>query len=91
VSVYPLTLVLEGGAHSLAGEGVGSPNSDDGTNTVVHWVYLYLVVHVLCKLQVSLSCTCITHRLINPRLLVVCSFLHNQIRYIPISLLTKEQ
>jgi hypothetical protein len=24
-----------GGAHSLVGEGVGSPNSDEGTDTVV--------------------------------------------------------
>ena len=29
--------------HSLAGDGVGSPNSDEGTDTVVLQVYMYFV------------------------------------------------
>jgi hypothetical protein len=31
-----------GGTHSLAGEGVGSPSSDEGTDTVVH-IGIYLL------------------------------------------------
>jgi hypothetical protein len=29
-----------GGAHSLAGEGWGSPYSDEGTHTVVLFIYV---------------------------------------------------
>jgi hypothetical protein len=32
-----------GGAHLLAGEGVGSTNSDEGTYTVVLFIYMYFV------------------------------------------------
>ncbi len=36
----PSTLLwVQGGKHSLAGEGVGGPNSDEGTNTLVLYVY----------------------------------------------------
>jgi hypothetical protein len=31
----PPPLCFRGGTHSLAGEGVGGPNSDEGTDTVV--------------------------------------------------------
>jgi hypothetical protein len=34
-----------GGTHSLAGEGVLSPNSDEGTDTVVLYVYYRYFVH----------------------------------------------
>ncbi len=38
-----------GGAHSLAGEGVGrgGPYSDERTDTVVLLVYMY-IVHIFC-------------------------------------------
>ncbi len=32
-----------GGAHSLAGKGWGSPNSNEGTYTVVLYLYAYFV------------------------------------------------
>jgi hypothetical protein len=36
--------LLEGGIHSLAGEGVeGGPNSDEGTDTVLLKVYKYFM------------------------------------------------
>ncbi len=33
-----------GGAHSLAREGLGSPSSDEGTYTVVLFIYTYVLV-----------------------------------------------
>ena len=40
----PPPLVPGGRAHSIAGKGVwGGPDSDDGTNTEVLYVYLYFV------------------------------------------------
>ncbi len=30
--------------HSLAGEGVVGPNSDEGTYTVISYVYMYFVI-----------------------------------------------
>ncbi len=42
-SVSP-TFGSGGGTHSLAGEGLGSPNSDEGTDTVVLKVHMYFVV-----------------------------------------------
>ncbi len=33
-------------AHSLAGVGVGGPNSDEGTDTAVLEVYMYFVVYI---------------------------------------------
>jgi hypothetical protein len=39
----PPPAVLGGGAHSLE-RGVGSPNSDEGTYTVVLFIYTYFVV-----------------------------------------------
>ncbi len=38
--------LVPGGTHSIAGEGVGGPNSDEGTDTVVF--YMYVCIHVLC-------------------------------------------
>jgi hypothetical protein len=36
------SLLVPGGTHSLAGEGVGEgPNSDEGTDTVVLYVYIF--------------------------------------------------
>ncbi len=44
-SVPTHPLVLGGvGAHSLAGKGWGSPNSDKGTFTVVLFIYTYFVI-----------------------------------------------
>ena len=34
----------------LAGEGVGSPSSDEGTDTVVLYVYMYFVVQPALKI-----------------------------------------
>jgi hypothetical protein len=39
-------LVLEGGAHSLAIEGWESPDSDEGTYTVVLFIYVLCVTYV---------------------------------------------
>jgi hypothetical protein len=39
----------EGGTHSLRLRGVGGPNSDEGTDTVVYLVPIGLCVHQLCK------------------------------------------
>jgi hypothetical protein len=46
-------LVPLGGAHSLAREGVGweSPNSDEGTYTVVLFIYIYFVVYPIKPLR----------------------------------------
>jgi hypothetical protein len=38
------TLWSGGRAHSLAGEGLGGPNSDEGTYTVVLYIYKYFVL-----------------------------------------------
>ncbi len=37
--VLPPPLGSRGETHSLAGEGVGGPNSDEGTDTLVLYVY----------------------------------------------------
>jgi hypothetical protein len=39
-----------GGAHSHAGEGVGGPNSNEGTDTVVLWVPLWYLVRGMNEL-----------------------------------------
>ncbi len=39
----PSPLWFGGGTHLLAGEGVGGPNSEEGTDTVVLKVYMYFV------------------------------------------------
>jgi hypothetical protein len=41
--VCPLPPFGSGGAHSLAGEGVGYPNFDEGTDTLVLYLYMYFV------------------------------------------------
>jgi hypothetical protein len=41
-------LVLGGGAHSRRERGWESPNSDEGTYTVVLFIYMYFVVQHLC-------------------------------------------
>ncbi len=38
-SVAPTHLGLRGETHTIAGEGVGAPNADEGTNTLVLYVY----------------------------------------------------
>jgi hypothetical protein len=50
---HPLTrrrvcppLWFRGRGHTLAGEEVGGPNSEEGTDTVVLLVYMYFVVYV---------------------------------------------
>ncbi len=44
-----------GGAHSLTGEGWGSPNSDEGTYSVVLCIYKYLCSIPSLKLQQEAS------------------------------------
>jgi hypothetical protein len=39
----PPPIWFRGGAHSLAGEGWGSPNSDEVAYTVVFFIYTYFV------------------------------------------------
>jgi hypothetical protein len=45
--VCPPPLVPRGETHSLAGEGLGGPNSDEGTDTVVLLVYMYFELYTL--------------------------------------------
>ncbi len=37
-----------GGTHSLAGEWVGSLSSNEGTDTVVLYVYMHFVAYTVC-------------------------------------------
>jgi hypothetical protein len=39
----PFSPLVMGGTYLLAGEGVEDPNSDEGTDIVVLWVYMYVV------------------------------------------------
>ncbi len=52
----PLPLVLGGGAHSLAGEGLGEPQSDEGTYTVVLCKYKYFVDIFIFSLWENWEC-----------------------------------
>jgi hypothetical protein len=46
----PPPLWWGGGAHSHAGEGVGGPNSNEGTDTMVLWVPLWYLVRGMNEL-----------------------------------------
>jgi hypothetical protein len=43
-----------GGPHSLAKEGVGGPNSDEGTDTLVLYMYVYCIIPLRLTLQTEL-------------------------------------
>ncbi len=59
--VCPPPPVLGGGAHTLAREGLGSPNSNEGTYTLVLFIYTYFVVSTQYRTQPSTSCRSFTH------------------------------
>jgi hypothetical protein len=57
-SVFPQSpLVRGGGTHSLAGEGLGGPNSDKGTGTVVLKVNMYISGALTFMETVSFLCS----------------------------------